>query len=106
MESFEGRVAVVTGGGTGMGRELVRQLAAAGCHVAMCDVSDENLAETRDAGRGGRDRPARGSRPTVADVSDEAQVLALPRRGRCRSTTPTTSTCCSTTPASVAAAAS
>ena len=43
---FDGRVAVVTGGGTGMGREMVLQLTANGCDVATCDISMENLAET------------------------------------------------------------
>ena len=47
MQDFKGKLAVVTGGGTGMGRELVRQLAAEGCSVAMCDVSAEAMAETQ-----------------------------------------------------------
>lgn len=47
MKNFSSKIAVVTGGGTGMGRELCRQLSREGCHVAMCDVSAENMAETK-----------------------------------------------------------
>lgn len=70
---FSGRVAVVTGGGTGMGRELVRQLTADGCDVATCDVVDDTLAETEAlcAGHAGR------VLTHLADVSDEMQVLAF-----------------------------
>jgi len=50
MKDFRDKVAVVTGGGTGMGRELARQLTAAGAHVAMCDVADERqVLAFRDA---------------------------------------------------------
>jgi len=40
MDRFDGRIAVITGGGTEMAREIARQLAGAGCPVAMCDVSE------------------------------------------------------------------
>ena len=48
MDSFENKIAVVTGGGAGMGRELVRQLAKEGCNIALCDVMEENMQETVD----------------------------------------------------------
>ena len=48
MDSFENKIAVVTGGGAGMGRELVRLLAKEGCNIALCDVMEENMQETVD----------------------------------------------------------
>jgi len=76
MKSFRDKLAVITGGGTGMGRALAEQLAAEGCHVAMCDVSAENMAETRARCEAGA--PA-GVRITthVCDVADERQVVAF-----------------------------
>jgi NAD(P)-dependent dehydrogenase (short-subunit alcohol dehydrogenase family) len=47
MKDFAGKYAVVTGGGSGMGRELARQLVAEGCNVAMCDISADAMAETK-----------------------------------------------------------
>ena len=47
MKDFGGKLAVITGGGSGMGRALARQLVAEGCDVATCDVMDDNLAETK-----------------------------------------------------------
>jgi NAD(P)-dependent dehydrogenase (short-subunit alcohol dehydrogenase family) len=74
MDSFSDKLAVVTGGGSGMGRELVRQLAAQGCSVAACDLNADAVAETATLARAGA-----GSGVLVTshacDVSDEAQVL-------------------------------
>jgi NAD(P)-dependent dehydrogenase (short-subunit alcohol dehydrogenase family) len=75
MKDFSGKYAVITGGGTGMGRELAIQLVAEGCNVAMCDVSAENMAKTKDLCV--KEAP-QGTRVATfkADVSLEPQMNA------------------------------
>ena len=74
MKDFAGKIAVITGGGTGMGRELACQLVAEGCNVAMCDVSAEAMAETKRLCEA--EKLPQGLRVTthIADVSIEDQL--------------------------------
>ena len=73
MKDFAGKLAVVTGGGSGMGRELARQLAASGANVAICDVSGDNMEETAEMVRG--ESPLVTITTHSCDVSDESAVV-------------------------------
>ena len=76
MQNFEGRLAVITGAGTGMGRELALALARAGCHLALCDVSEETMGETRELCAADGPEGLTVSTHRV-DVSNEADLLAF-----------------------------
>src|SRR6478609_4408497 len=69
---IEGRVFVVTGGGSGIGREVVLGLLARDARVAAVDLRADGLAETVEAARAG-DRLS----THVVDVTDRAAVEAL-----------------------------
>jgi NAD(P)-dependent dehydrogenase (short-subunit alcohol dehydrogenase family) len=66
--TLSGRRVLVTGGGTGLGRDLARGFAAAGAEVVIAGRTPETLARTADA---------TGARWVQADVTDPAQVAAL-----------------------------
>ena len=68
-----GKVWVVTGGGNGMGRELVLQLLGRGARVAAVDVRAEGLAETATIASAGERLSTH-----VVDITDRAAVAALP----------------------------
>src|SRR6185312_13032506 len=59
MSSFEGKVAVITGAGSGIGRALALNLARKGAKLALSDIDAEGLVETvRQAERLGAERKA------------------------------------------------
>lgn len=76
MKDFRDKIAVITGAGSGMGRELALQLCREGAHVAICDVFEDTLAQTEQHCRTlvPADRMVFAQR---CDVADESQVLAF-----------------------------
>jgi NAD(P)-dependent dehydrogenase (short-subunit alcohol dehydrogenase family) len=76
MKDFSGKLAVITGGSTGIGRALAKQLASEGCSVAMCDISQADMDESCAYAMDGAPQ---GVRVTgfLADVAMEAELEAF-----------------------------
>jgi NAD(P)-dependent dehydrogenase (short-subunit alcohol dehydrogenase family) len=72
MQSFENKVAAITGAASGIGRGLALELAARGCDLALSDLNDAGLAETA------REAEMRGAKVTTrnVDVADREAVHA------------------------------
>ena len=72
MKQLEGRVAAITGAGSGIGRALAIELAGRGTHLALSDIDEVGLAETvgRCEGRGVKVTSQR------LDVADRVAVEA------------------------------
>jgi NAD(P)-dependent dehydrogenase (short-subunit alcohol dehydrogenase family) len=72
-EFFKDKVALVTGGGSGMGRATARAFAKAGATVVVADISDKSVHASVDDIVDGAGK-ALG---ICCDVADEAQVAAM-----------------------------
>ena len=74
--SLEGKTAIVTGGGTGIGKSIAIEFARAGADVAICSRKLEHLEpvekEVRNLGR--------RAFSMVVDVRQEEQVKAIVER--------------------------
>jgi NAD(P)-dependent dehydrogenase (short-subunit alcohol dehydrogenase family) len=72
-KELAGRIALVTGAASGLGRGIAAGLLAAGCCVAFADVDDEGLAAALEATAAADRRRALG---VHVDVTDEDSVQA------------------------------
>jgi NAD(P)-dependent dehydrogenase (short-subunit alcohol dehydrogenase family) len=68
---LDGKVAIVSGGGTGLGRATALELAACGAHVVVCGRRREPLEETAALAEGGR------CEAVECDIREEEQVDSL-----------------------------
>ena len=70
---MDGKLALITGAGSGIGRETALLCARRGANLAICDLNSAGLAETEaEARRLGSDVLA-----STVDVSDREQMLAF-----------------------------
>ncbi|HLT66828.1 MAG TPA: glucose 1-dehydrogenase [Microbacterium sp.] len=74
MARFDGKVILITGGGSGLGRATAVRVAKEGARVALVDISEKGLAESVEAIR--EAAPEAQTITVTGDVSKEADVEA------------------------------
>ena len=74
MTQLQDRIALVTGGGQGLGQAICQRLAAEGCHVVVADLNGQAATATAAAITASTDRQTLAVK---VDVTDEAQVEAM-----------------------------
>ena len=77
MKDFKNNVAVITGSGSGMGRELAIELASNGANIALVEINEETLNETAELLK----KYNVGVSKHVVDVGNKQAVFELPEKG-------------------------
>ncbi len=76
MKDFKNKVAVITGSGSGMGRELAIELANAGANIALVEINEESLNETAELLK----KYNVGVSKHIVDVGNKQAVFDLPEK--------------------------
>lgn len=76
MRTLDGKVVVITGAGSGIGRALALDCAGRGALLAISDVNEDGLAETVDLVKAAGAREVRADRLDVADRAAMASYAA------------------------------
>ena len=76
MKDFKNKVAVITGSGSGMGRELAIELANAGANIALVEINEETLNETAELLK----KYNVGVSKHIVDVGNKQAVFDLPEK--------------------------
>ena len=74
MKDFKNKVAVITGSGSGMGRELAIELASNGANIALVEINEKTLNETAELLK----KYNVGVSKHIVDVGNKQAVFDLP----------------------------
>jgi NAD(P)-dependent dehydrogenase (short-subunit alcohol dehydrogenase family) len=80
LTNFEGAVAVITGGASGIGFATAKALRSRGAHVVLADINSQGLQQAEEQLRQQEPEATGGTLAIPTDVINEEQVLKLMRQ--------------------------